>query len=192
MKTQDIVALGIVVVSAFVLTVVVTAQPQDRYALTSPNGIAFAEFKGYDDWRLISTSVAGADGCGTSKAGCMKAILANQVMVDAYGNGIPTNGTPVPDGAVLAKIEWLKGSDDHSPYDVAVPGAQTEVAFMVKDSKRFKDTDGWGYATLQYNASSKTYTPKPITSAAMRSLCHECHTTGAKTRDFLYTSYAQR
>ena len=80
MKNQDIVALGIVIVSAFVVTVVVTAQSQDRFALTSQNGIAFAEFKGYDGWPLMATSMAGKDGCGTSKVGCMKAILANPVI----------------------------------------------------------------------------------------------------------------
>jgi hypothetical protein len=63
---------------------------------------------------------------------------------------------------------------------------------MVKDSKRFKNTDGWGYATLQYDAASKTYNAKPVTSSAMKMLCHDCHTTGAKGRDFVYTSYAQR
>jgi hypothetical protein len=192
MKNQDIVALGIVVVSAFVVTVVVTAQSRDRFSLTSPNGIAFAEFKGYDSWQMIGTSVAGRDGCGSTKVGCMKAILANPVMVDAYRNGVPANGARVPDGAILAKVEWLESSDEQSPYEVAVPGAQTEVGFMIKDSKRFKDTDGWGYATLQYDPSAKTYTPKPISSSTMRTLCHECHTTGAKARDFLYTSYAQR
>jgi hypothetical protein len=192
MKNHHMAVLAIVAVSACVLTIVVTAQFHDRFALESPNGIAFAEFKGYEAWQMIGTSVAGVDGCGTSKTGCMKAILANPAMVNAYRTGTPDNGTPVPDGAVLVKIEWLKSSDDESPYEVAVPGAQTEVAFMVKDSKRFRDTDGWGYATLQYDAASKTYSPKPVTSSNMRTLCHSCHTTGAKVRDFVYTAYAER
>jgi hypothetical protein len=192
MRHQHIAALGIVAVSAFVMTIVATAQSQDKFTRRSPNGIAFAEFKGYDGWQMIATSVAGDDGCGTSRAGCLKAILANPAMVAAYANGIPGNGEPVPDGAVLAKIEWLKSTDEDSPYEVVVPGAQTEVAFMVKDSKRFKETDGWGYATLQYDAASKTYTPKPVTSSGMKMLCHDCHTNGAKVRDFVYTRYAGR
>ena len=77
----------------------------------------------------------------------MKAILGNATMIKAYRDGIPANGTAVPDGAALAKIEWLKDRDE-SPYGVTVPGTQTEMSFMVKDSKRFPDTNGWGYATF--------------------------------------------
>ena len=135
------------------VTVALAAQSQDRFTLKSSNGIAFAEFKGYDAWQLIATSQHdGNEGCGTSTDGCAKAILGNPIMIQAYRDGIPANGKPVPDGAAMAKIEWLKGTDEASPYQITVPGAQTEVAFMVKDSKRFKDTNGWGYATLQYDA----------------------------------------
>src|SRR5262245_38970147 len=116
---------------------------QDRFALKSPGGIAFSEFKGYEAWQLIAVSLAPeGDGCGTSKDGCIKAILGNPTMVRAYSEGIPGNGKPVPDGAAMAKVEWLKKPNAASPYDVTVPGAQTEVAFMVKDSKRFPGTNG--------------------------------------------------
>jgi hypothetical protein len=95
-------------------------------------------------------------GCGTSKVGCTKAILGNPAMIRAYRDGIPANGHAVPDGAAMAKLEWLK---DHnaSPYGVTVPGTQTEVSFMVKDAKRFPDTNGWGYATFEYDGSSGTF-----------------------------------
>lgn len=161
----------------------------------SVNGIAFSEFKGYDAWQLIATSQAGADGCGTSKEGCVKAILGNPAMIKAYRAGIPANGQPVPDGAAMAKIEWLKSSDDDAPYEVTVPGAQTEVAFMMKDSKRFPDTDGWGYATFQPDLPSGTFKPHAGHKLASfaKTLCHDCHTTGAtKARDFVYTDFAKR
>jgi cytochrome P460 len=62
---------------------------------------------------------------------------------------IPDNGKPVPDGAVFVKIEWEKARST-VPYGATVPGNLTEVAFIVKNSKRFPNTDGWGYATFQY------------------------------------------
>ena len=158
----------------------------------SPNGIALSEFKSYEAWQMISTSVAGADGCGTSTTGCMKAILGNPVMIKAYRDGIPENGKPVPDGAVMAKIEWLKGADPNSPYEVMVPGETTEVAFMLKDSKRFPDTDGWGYATFLPVGKSGAFKAKTTDPTVMKTLCHNCHTNGANVRDFVFTEYAPR
>jgi hypothetical protein len=131
-------------------------------------------------------------GCGTSKEGCTKAILGNPEMIKAYRNGIPADGQAVPDGAAMAKIEWLKGHTT-SPYGATVPGTQTEVSFMLKDLKRFPETDGWGYATFAYDASSDTFkASKPLSAANARATCHACHTRGAKARDFVFTGYAKR
>ena len=148
------------VAAVSVATVVLAAQSQDRFTLKAANGIAFSEFRGYDAWQMIATSQPDdASGCGTSKVGCMKAILGNPSMVRAYRDGIPANGKAVPDGAVLAKIEWLTGRDEGSPYGVTVPGTQTEVSFMLKDSKRFPNTNGWGTprscTTLRQTPSSR-------------------------------------
>jgi hypothetical protein len=183
----------LMVLAASVLTVgAVLAQSQDRYTLTAANGIAFSQFRGYDAWQLVATSQPdGTDGCGTSKIGCMKAIVGNPTMIQAYRDGIPANGKTVPDGAVLAKIEWLKGRDDASPYGVTVSGTQTETSFMVKDSKRFPESNGWGYATFAYDAASDTFKPA-TTNPSFARACHACHTANAKARDFVYTSYAQR
>ena len=180
------------VAAVSVATVVLAAQSQDRFTLKAANGIAFSEFRGYDAWQLVATSQPDdAGGCGTSKVGCMKAILGNPSMVQAYRDGIPANGKAVPDGAVLAKIEWLTGRDEASPYGVTVPGTQTEVSFMLKDSKRFPNTNGWGYATFVYDASSDTFKPS-TTDPLFARTCHGCHVSGAKARDFVYTSYARR
>jgi hypothetical protein len=181
--------------SILAVTVALTAQWQDRFTLTASNGIAFSQFNGYESWQLIATSQHdGDDGCGTAKNGCMKAILGNPAMIQAYRDGFPANGKPVPDGAAMAKVEWLKDTDEAAPYQITVPGEETEVAFMVKDSKRFKDTDGWGYATLSFDAASKSYQPKAGQTGPSfhKTLCHGCHTSGAKTTDFVYTSFARR
>jgi len=170
------------------------AQSQDRFTLKTANNIAFSEFRDYEAWQLIATSQPDdAGGCGTSKVGCTKAILGNPTMISAYRDGIPANGKAVPDGAAMAKVEWLKARNSSSPYGATVSGAQTEVSFMVKDSKRFQDTNGWGYATFEYDSASGTFKPsKPTTASNARSLCHGCHTAGAKARDFVYTAYATR
>jgi hypothetical protein len=191
MKHRHIAKTGIVLALTFVVGVALAAQ--DRFTLKSPNGIAFSEFKGYDAWQVIAVSQPDdADGCGTSKDGCIKAILGNPVMIKAYNDGIPANGKPVPDGAAMAKVEWHRKQNTAAPYGVTVPGAQTEVGFMVKDSKRFPDTNGWGYVTFQYDAASDTYKPATNDASVMKKLCHTCHTAGAKARDYVYTSYAKR
>jgi len=188
---QHITTLVGCVAAIAVVSVVVTAQSQDRFTLKSANGIAFSEFRGYDAWQLIATSQPDdASGCGTSKVGCMKAILGSPAMIQAYRDGIPANGKAVPDGAVLAKIEWLKGRDE-KPYGVYVPGAQTEVSFMVKDAKRFPETNGWGYATFAYEPSSDSFKPATSNPSFART-CHACHTANAKARDFVFTDYAKR
>jgi cytochrome P460 len=111
-------------------------------------------------------------------------------MIKAYGDGSPANGTPVPDGAVMAKIEWKKQNVAAPPYRLTAPGALSEVSFMVKDSKRFPGTNGWGYATFRYDAEGGTWTPFGA-SPAFANTCHACHQ-NAKARDFVFTSYAQR
>lgn len=185
--------LLIVAASVLVVTIVLVAQAQDRFTLKSVNGIAFSEFRGYDGWQAIAVSHPdGTDGCGTSKDGCIKLILGNPTMIKAYQDGIPANGKPVPDGAAIAKIEFHGVKNQASPYSVTVPGTQTEVGFMVKDSKRFTETNGWGYATFQYDASAKTFKPAAVAATAMKTLCHACHTDGAKARDFVYTNYVSR
>ena len=192
MKHRDIMKRSVLVASVLAVGAVLTAQPQDRFTLKAANGIAFSEFRGYDSWQMIATSQPDKeDGCGTSKVGCMKAILGNPAMIQAYRDGIPANGKQVPDGAVFAKIEWLKGRDSASPYAVTVPATQTEVSFMLKDSKRFPDTNGWGYATFQYDAPSGAFKPSTQNPAFPR-VCHGCHTAGAKSRDFVFTGYAKR
>jgi len=86
-------------------------------------------------------------------------IVGNPVMIDAYREGIPGNGKPFPDGAKMAKIHWNPKKQETYPGQPTVPGAQHDVDFMVKDSKRFADSGGWGWAVLDYDAAFDTFTP---------------------------------
>ena len=183
---------GAIVALAALGTVAVALAAQDRSTLRTPNGITFSEFEGYEAWQVIAPSQPDdAGGCGSAPPpGCIKAVLGNPAMIKAYHDGIPDNGNPVPDGAVMAKVEWAKKYAAAPPYGATVPGRLIEVSFMVKDSKRFPTTDGWGYATFRRDAASDAWKPFGE-NAAFANTCHACHTI-VKGRDFVYTSYAQR
>ena len=180
----------VLVASSMVVAGVALAE-QDRWALKAPNGISFAEFKGYESWQMIGSSQPDDEsGCGTSPSpGCIKSIVGNAALVKAYSQGIPANGKPVPDGAAFAKIEWAKARET-APYNVTVPGNLAEVSFMLKDSKRFPKTNGWGYATFQYDAKSDTWKAQGD-NADFVNACHGCHTV-VKSNDWVFTHYARR
>ena len=115
-------------------------------------------------------------------------------MIAAYKAGIPGNGKPFPDGAKMAKIHWTPKMNQYFP-DTTVPGTLHDVDFMVKDSKRFADSGGWGWAVFEYDAASDTFRPgaeadKP--PQANDAKCgFACHTT-VKTKDYVFTEYGKR
>jgi hypothetical protein len=158
---------------------------QEKYELKVPNGLAFSEFRGYESWQVISVSHNGD---------LLAAILGNPAMIEAYQAGVPGNGKPFPDGAKMAKIHWNTKNMETFP-GATVPAAQHDVDFMVKDSKRFADSGGWGWAVFDYDAASNTF--KPGTSAdnppqANDAKCgFACHTI-VKTRDYVFTDYGHR
>jgi Cytochrome P460 len=158
---------------------------QDKYTLKVPNGLEFSEFKGYEGWQVVSISQDGP---------LMAAVLANPVMIDAYLSGIPANGKPFPDGSRMAKIHWMPTKMATFPA-ATVPGTQHDVDFMVKDSKRFADSGGWGWAVFEYDAASDTFrpgteadTPPQGDNAKCGLACH----TIVKTRDYVFTDYQHR
>ena len=159
-----------------------TLAGEDRFTLTSPDGIAFGEFRGYDAWPVITPS---------QPDGIIKAIVGNPVMIKAFSEGIPGNGQPVPDGAVMAKIEWSSKNNPDLPGAARVPDMLKNVGFMVKDARRFPETDGWGYAQFDYDAASGTFKPLGSKPGFAKAACHQCHTR-VKDRDFVFTRYAQR
>src|SRR6202451_2253002 len=122
---------------------------QDKYTVKVPNGLAFSEFRGYEAWQVVSISEDGPH---------IAAILANPVMIKAYLAGVPGNGKPVPDGAKMAKIHWNPKKMETFPAATA-PGTQHDVDFMVKDSKRFAESGGWGWAVFDYDAVADTFKP---------------------------------
>src|SRR5215468_395520 len=151
MKRKDflIMASSALALAGLGSTVATSAGGQDKYTVKVPNGLAFSDFKGYESWQVIAVSHNGD---------LLAAILGNPVMIDAYKAGIPGNGKPFPDGAKMAKVHWTAKKNDAEPGQPWVPGAQHDVDFMLKDSKRFADSGGWGYAEFEYDAPSNTFT----------------------------------
>ena len=176
-------------IPAIVVIVVLLAAPgsmaqtaQDRFTLKAPNGVGFSEFKGYETWQDVAVSQTD-DG--------IKVILGNPTMIKAYQQGIPGNGKPFPDGSITVKIEWSKIKNPVSPYSVTIPDTLKSVSFIEKDSKRFPDTSGWGYAQFRYDAASNTFTPYGKDSSFAKEECYQCHTV-VKSKDYIFTAYPLR
>jgi mono/diheme cytochrome c family protein len=159
---------------------------QDKYTLKIPNGLAFSEFRGYESWPVISISHNG---------NTLAAILGNPVMINAYKAGIPGNGKPFPDGAKMAKVHYIAKVNPAEPGAPTVPGPQHDVDLMVKDSKRFADSGGWGYGVFEYDAATDKFrlgnlTDKPPqgNDAKCGFACH----TAVKSKDYVFTDYGHK
>jgi len=152
---------------------------QDKYTLKLPGGIVFADFKGYEDWRLIS--VAKTDDR-------MKAILGNPTIIAAFKAGIPGNGKPFPEGSKIAKVQWKPKKSTEAPFVVDVPDTLADLFFMEKDSKRFSDTGGWGYAQFDYDPASTNYTADKAGTPNCGNVCH----VKVKTKDYVFHPFQNR
>jgi hypothetical protein len=159
----------------------------DKYVVKVQNGLAFSEFRGYEAWQVVSVSQDG-------NTNLIDAIVANPVMIKAYLAGVPGNGKPFPDGAKMAKIHWNTKKTEMFPAKT-LPGTQQDVDFMVKDSKRFADSGGWGWAVFLYDAASDMFRPGTLADKPPQgndAKCgFACHTM-AKARDYVFTDYGHR
>ena len=169
------IALAFAVVAGFALAA------QDRDTLQIPDGLAFSDFKGYENWQDVAVS---------QTATGMKAIVANPVMMEAFRSGLLAKGETFPDGSKIAKIEWSFKRDAVSPYFVNVPDKLKTLAFIEKDSKRFPNSHGWAYAQWEYDAATDTL--KPSKQSQSGAQCgYACHTI-VSAQDYIFTAYPKR
>ncbi len=186
MKCKGMLISVSIVVSLAVVSWIAISATQDKYTVKVPNGLAFSEFRGYESWEVIAVSHNGD---------MLAAILGNPVMIGAYKAGIPGNGKPFPNGAKMAKVHWNAKRSETEPGQPTVPGTQHDVDFMVKDSKRFADSGGWGYAVFEYDAASNTFTPGTLNDKPPQghdAKCgYACHTIVQK-RDYVFTYYGTK
>jgi hypothetical protein len=135
-------------------------------------------YPGYRDWRLIS--VAHEEG----NLNDLRAILGNDIAIKAYREG----KLPFPDGTIIARIAWsyVPSEENNKAFgreQSFVPGSPTEwyLQFMVKDSKKYAATGGWGFAQFDKDG-------RPADETKHKT-CFPCHEP-AKARDFVFTYYA--
>lgn len=171
-----------VIVSASIFIVGITLAAQGKYTVQVPNGLALSEFKGYEEWQPVAVSHP------ESK---LNLIVANVVMIDAYRAGVPANGKHFPDGSRIAKIAWKPKQSAEAPFPTKVPDTLAGIGFMVKDSKRFPDTGGWGYAEFDYDPASDTFKPNTSIQGNDAKCGAACHS-GAAAKDYIFTAYSRR
>jgi hypothetical protein len=175
------IAATAVAVLAVLGAVVLLAQGQnsDKYSLVSPGGIAFSDFRGYEDWADVSSA-------HTDER--LKVIVGNPTMIKAFKAGIPLNGQPFPDGSMIVKLQWLPKKSTEAPFVVDVPDVFKEAFVMEKDSKRFAKSGGWGYAVFNYDAASDKFTPDAKSLSDCGFACH----TPVKAKDYIFHPYQKR
>ena len=142
------------------------------YGVTIPSG--------YRDWKMIAV-----DHLVTGKVDQLRAQLGNEIAIKAFMDG----KAPFPDGTIIAALHWnrVPSEDNNKVLAGPFPGAQSfvvgsaaNVQFMVKDSKKYPATGGWGFADFKDG--------KPG-DEALHQTCWPCHQP-AKDRDFVFTHYA--
>ena len=176
MKRKNI--LKIATATAVLAGLSTAAYAQDKYSLKSPSGIAFSDFRGYEDWAVVSSA-------RTDEV--LKVIVANPTMIEAYKAGVPGNGQPFPEGSKIVKLQWKHAKSKEAPFVVEVPDVPTQAFVMQKDSKRFPTTGGWGYAVFNHD----TATGKITADAAKADCGQVCHV-AVKSKGYIFHPYQTR
>lgn len=127
--------------------------------------------EGYRDWPLVAPAQEAAP------LDELRVVVANPTALHAYRQNV----RPFPDGSVLVKLAWKhEQSPDFAP--ASIPGAASTVQVMVKDSKRYAATGGWGYGRFINDQPA---------DEAQHQTCFACHSSRVKDRDYVFTRYAQ-
>ena len=165
--------------AALTVLAVAAADPPDKYSLRSPSGIAFSDFRGYEDWAVVSSA---------EQSPIQKVIVANPTMINAFKAGIPGNGQAFPDGSMIVKLQWKQKKSTEAQFDVDVPDFFTQAFVMEKDSKRFPTTGGWGYAVFNYDVPSGKFSADASSLSDCGNACH----TVVKAKDYIFHPYEKR
>jgi Cytochrome P460 len=135
-------------------------------------------FPGYRDWKLISVAHEAGN------LNDIRAVLGNDIAIQSYREGRRS----FPDGAVIARLSWnyVPSEENNKVFGrdqsfVAGSAPDWYLQFMVKDSKKYASTGGWGYA--QFDKSGKP------ADEAKHGTCFPCHVP-VKDRDYVFTHYA--
>jgi hypothetical protein len=171
--------IGTKAMAVLAVLVATAVYAQDKYSLKSPSGIAFSDFRGYEDWSVVSSA-------RTDEV--LKVIVANPTMIKAYKGGVPGNGQPFSEGSRIVKLQWKPKKSTEAQFVVDVPDVFRQAFVMEKDSKRFPKTGGWGYAVFNYDAASDKFTADPKSLSDCGNACH----TVVKAKDYIFHPYQKR
>jgi len=182
-----------IAICAFVLSTQHIGRPVIAATTDQPSGVAtsFQIPPGYRDWKLISVAVVGPP------LSDIRAKLGNDVAINAFRQGT----IPYPDGTIIARLAWkqvaskenndafrLEAAEQGLSHDATqkllngtfAAGPATNVQFMVKDSRKYASTGGWGFFQ---------FTNGKLDSAPAATTCFACHAPN-KARDFVFTRYS--
>jgi Cytochrome P460 len=179
MKRRSNLAIATVTALLAAIGAAVYAQDKfDKYSLVSPSGIKFSDFRGYEDWAVISSARTDEE---------LKVIVGNPAIIKAFKAGAPGNGKPFPEGSRMVKMQWKLQKSKEAPFVVDVPDVPTQAFVMEKDSKRFPNTGGWGYAVFNHDVA----TGKMTADAAKADCGQACHV-AVKSKDYVFHPYQKR
>lgn len=131
-------------------------------------GVSIPE--GYRRWQLVAPAQEG------EPLNELRAILGNRTAMEAYGSG----RLPFPDGTILVKLAWRNHpSEEYAP--ATVPGRATTVQVMVKDSRRYASTGGWGFGR---------FVDGRAVDQAQHETCFACHAANVRNHDYVFTRFA--
>ena len=123
----------------------------DKYTVQVPGGLAFSEFRGYEDWPVISIS---------DNNGKFASILGNPVMMDALRAGVPGNGKPFPDGAKMAKIHWTPKTQADVPRSAEGAGYSCQRRFHGEGQQEVRGQRWMGMGLIRLRRSVRYVQPR--------------------------------
>jgi hypothetical protein len=169
MNSRLTLLLATIGVSSTVFAIGSFAQDRTESKLVSPiYGVAIPD--GYRQWELIAPALE------RDPLNELRAVVGNETAIKAYRSG----ELPFPDGTILVKLAWKRAqSSEFEP--ATIPGPATTVQVMVKDSKKYAATGGWGFGRF--------IDGKPV-DAAQHETCFACHEARVRSHDFVFTRYA--
>jgi hypothetical protein len=168
MKLKRLTAIGVIAGTVALATAGIALGDSSDAQVSPIYGVKVPE--GYRKWVLIAPAQEAAP------LNELRAVVGNEVAINAYEGGV----LPFPDGTVLVKLAWKHvQSPEFEP--ASIPGAATTVQVMVKDSKKYASTGGWGFGRF--------IDGKPA-DEAQHQTCFACHQARVQNHDYVFTRFA--
>ena len=169
----------LIITSAVIVSIVILRQKSQAQNAQESSPVFVTEIPpGYRDWKVVSVAHEAGN------LNDIRAILGNDIAIKAYREGT----LPFPEGSIVGRIAWnyVPSEENNKTFgrdESFVAGSPTDayLQFMVKDSKKYAATGGWGYSSFGKDS-------KPFDPASMQG-CYPCHQ-AIKSRDFVFTRYS--